>query len=219
MKNQSIPTKDNELLKFALRGKAQFVADGAGYGFNEDDVDGLIGAVDEYDAAYKEHKAAQHTARVARTKKDLARKKLRKMLGNYINRMRSMPAFPLAKLAAFGVQPTDKTRTPVNAPETAPMFELSYANLWHIIKFWEEGSVRRRRKPDGVIGAEIYVNFDGRRDDFEAYQLKTLAVGGRHIFKYEAADVGKQVHYYLVWVTRRGERSVMSRIESATVAT
>jgi len=220
MKIGSVPTKDNDLLKFARQGKRAFVTDGAGYaGFSGDDVDELIGAVDEYDGAYAAHKAAQNAARVARVKKDAARKRVRKILGNYIKRMRSMPDLPVTKLVAFGVEPTDTTRTPINPPETAPQFMISYARARHIIRFWEEGSKRHRRKPEGVVGAEIYVNFGGARDDLDAYALKQVALRSPYTFKYEMADVGKQVHYYLVWLTRRGERSPMSRIESATIAT
>jgi hypothetical protein len=212
--------KDADLLKFAQKGKQAFVADGAGYsGFGEDEIDDLIGAVDDFDAAYAGHKAAQNAARLARAKKDLARKRLRKMLGNYIKRMRSMTDLPVTKLVAFGVEPADTTRTPIKAPETAPQFDISYVPTWHIIKFWEQGSQRHRRKPEGVIGAEIYVNFGGARDDLDAYVLKQVATRSSYTFKYEMADVGKQVHYYLVWLTRRGERSPMSRIESATIAT
>lgn len=167
MKNISVPTKDKDLLAFAIKGKKAFQADEAGFGFDASEVEDLIAAVDEYDSAYSENKAAQTAARL---KKDEARRKLRKMLGGYVQRMRARNDISPARLVAFGVQPTDRTRTPINAPETAPLFTISHAPAWHIIRFWEQGSERRRRKPRGVIGAEIYVNFDGDRDDPEAYR-------------------------------------------------
>ena len=178
MSNKSIPTKDRDLLKFAINGKGTLVADGASYGFIADDVNALVSAVDEYESSYQEHRELSTQARAARQKKDSARKKLKKILGEYIRRMRSRRDVSSAKLVAFGIKPTDRIKTPINAPETVPQFNIEYAPAWHIMRFWEEGSARRRRrKPKGVIGAEIYVNFDGERDDLENYRLKTLAVG------------------------------------------
>jgi hypothetical protein len=219
MKNTGLPTKEKELLKAALQAKQAFIEDLASFHFSEEESLLLIEAVDEFEAAYKSSGAAKTAARVKTSRKNSSRKKLKKILGSYIARMRSMPHITSERLVTFGTQPSDKTRTPVNAPETAPLFNLSYGSAWHIIRFWEEGSTRRRRKPEGVIGAEIYVNFGGNREDSDAYVLKEIAVRSPHTFKYEFSDAGKQVHYYLVWLTRRGERSAMSRIESATIAT
>ncbi len=219
MNKTSIPTKDRELQKFALQGKAVLLADGANYGFDSDDINAIIGAVDEYDTSYREHIELHARARAARQRKDAARKKLKKILGAFISMMRLRPEISEVKFVALGVKPTDRVKTPINAPKTPPVFTIDYAQAWHILRFWEEGSERRRRKPKGVIGAEIYVNIGGERDDLASYRLQTTAVGGNHIFRYSQTDVGKQVHYYMVWITRRGARSPKSPIQSATIAT
>jgi len=218
MKKTVIPTKDEDLLKLALRGKRALSEDDGSFGFTDEEIEEFLNAVDDYDARYARHKKKQVEARAERAGKEAARKRLRKILRKRIRWMRANPDLPEGKLFQFGVAPADKIRTPVKAPDTAPEYSVSYAPAEHIIRFWEEGSTRHRRKPYGVVGVEIYANIGGGRDDPKPFPLKEIALRSPHRIKYKQEDVGKQVHYYLVWLTRRGERSVISRIESATIA-
>lgn len=218
-KNIGVPTKEKDLLELAKRAKKAFVDDAAAYGFSADETEMLITTVDEFLDSSNDYRTKKGEAQTARAVKDTRQKHLKKVLGNYITRIRAKTDLPAGKLAAFGVQPIDKIKTPIPAPETAPLFNLRHSSAWHIIRFWEEGSSRRRRKPYGVIGAEIYVSVAADKNDLSAYRLMQIAVGSEYIFKYDWSEVGKQVHYYLRWLTRRGERSPLSRIESATIAT
>jgi hypothetical protein len=215
---KTIPQKEQELIKFARNAREKALAEAESYNLSPEDVEEIVETVDEYIASCDESKRLKVESKASTRRKGAAKTTVLKVLGRHNTTLRAKPSINDAKLVGFGLKPRDRTLSPVKAPETAPLVEISYLRLWHVVRFWEEGSTRRRRKPEGVIGAEIYVNFGGDRDDLDAYQLKQIAVRSPFIFKYEMADLGKQVHYYLVWLTRRGERSPSSRIASATVA-
>jgi len=210
---ESLPRKESELIQFAKNFMQTIIADFAGYELEEADADELEEAFVEALTAFEGNKAKQHAARAAKALKDTKIKRLTAVIRQKARRIRASGNTPNSKIARLGLRVRDEILTRVGVPETAPVFEILLRRTRHIIRFWEEGSKRRRRKPKGVIGAEIYqkIGEDGE------FKVLTFAANTPHTIDYDMPDVGKQAYYYLRWVTRRNERSEMSLIHSATI--
>lgn len=218
MKKNLFPNGDKKFLEFTAQNTRALETDGASYGLDAAEVAVLTAAFNDYRAAANERRAARDAARVSKVKKEVAQKELKKILSGYFARIRAARNVSDTKIVALGLKPIDRIRTAVKAPDDAPEFDVEIVrSAAHYIRFWETGSARRRRKPNGVVGAEIYVSFDADKNNFDNYVLKTIASRSPHLFKHDRSDIGKQAHFYLRWLTTRGETSKPSRIATATV--
>ena len=218
MKKNHFPAGNAEFLKFVEQNRDALAADAAGYGLSAAETAALTAAVNEYAVKAQDYSTKRDAARVARVVRTEARATVEGILSGYFARIRAGGVVPDAKIVALGLKPRDKTRTAVKAPDEAPEIAVEILGATHSIRFWETGSARRRRKPPGAIGAEIYFCLDGDKNDFDRYVLGAVAARSPYLFKHSPADFGRQAHYYARWLTLRGEKSPPSLFATATIA-
>ena len=88
----------------------------------------------------------------------------------------------------------------------------------HTIKFADEATPDSKRHPKGVFGCEIYQKIGGAPPaDFKECVFRGLDSKTPYAWEFDAADVGKMVHYMLRWRFRDESTSAWSETISATV--
>ena len=110
------------------------------------------------------------------------------------------------------------TRTPAPVPTTRPVAKIDTSQrLQHTISFVDEETPGKSKKPDGVIGCEVWFKLGTAPTD--PSELTYLATDTKtpYIAVFDGADAGKTAHYMLRWVNRRGERGPWSQTVSATI--
>ncbi|MFQ5415250.1 MAG: hypothetical protein ACE5E6_12405, partial [Phycisphaerae bacterium] len=110
-------------------------------------------------------------------------------------------------------------RTPVGPPRTRPVVRVDTgARRRHTIAFADAATPRRKARPAGVIGVEIWVKL-GDPPPRDAGELAFVSVVTRtpHVVDYPGEHGGVTAHYMLRWVGTTGETGPWSETASATI--
>jgi len=84
------------------------------------------------------------------------------------------------------------------------------------IAFMDEATPTSKAKPDGVMGAEIWVKC-GDAPPTDPSQCGFLDTKTPYVAESPGTDGGKVAHYMLRWVNTRGEKGPWSETVSATI--
>jgi hypothetical protein len=111
----------------------------------------------------------------------------------------------------------------VNPPTTRPLVRVDTSQrLLHTLRFSDESTPTRRRKPRGVLGAEVWVALAAPSDPPPALgaAYRFLAVNSRGTLQtdFSTAEAGQTAYYALRWLSTRGETGPWSEVAAATVA-
>lgn len=172
---------------------------------------------------YLAQTAAQTAAQAARQAKDDARAGLEGVIRPLVRQLQASPDVDNAERAAMGITVPDKELSPKGGPPTSrPVVRVNTSQwLQHTIHFADESTPTSKAKPDGVMGAEIWVKVAtvGQPPPADPKELTFLAVDTRtpYLASFEGADAGKTAHYMLRWVSTTGEKGPWSETASATV--
>lgn len=171
-----------------------------------------------YLADLNAHVAAQAEARTRRQTKDASRKVLEKALRELARIAKAVPGITEAQLSALGIPAPGKiSQPPVNATRPAANVDTS-ERFKHTINFTDEATPFNKRKPAGVVGAEIYAKIDGAPPtDYKQCDFVALDTQTPYLVEYTAAEVGKMAHYMLRWLLKDGSHSGWSETASATI--
>ncbi|MGE0481372.1 MAG: hypothetical protein AB7Q17_12965 [Phycisphaerae bacterium] len=101
--------------------------------------------------------------------------------------------------------------------------------LLHTLCFSDESTPTRRRKPYGVLGAEVWVALAAPGEpppvlafagENPAGAIQFLAVNSRGTLQadFSTVEAGRTAYYALRWLSTRGETGPWSEIAAATVA-
>ena len=173
---------------------------------------------------YPAHTAAQTAAQAARQAKDDARAGLEGTIRPLARRLQASPDVDNAERAAMGITVPDKELSPTGGPPTSrPVVRVDTSQrLQHTIHFADESTPTSKAKPDGVMGAEVWVKVSPAGDPPPAdpKELTFLAVDTRtpYTTDFEGADAAKTAHYMLRWVSTTGEKGPWSETPSATIS-
>jgi hypothetical protein len=168
---------------------------------------------------YPAHTAAQSAAQAARQAKDGARDGLEGTIRPLVRRLQASPDVDDSERAAMGITVPDREGTPEGPPKTRPVVSVDTSQrLQHTIAFADEATPTRKAKPDGVMGAEIWVKV-GDPPPTDPSELSFLSVDTRtpYVADYPGEDGGKTAHYMLRWVATTGEKGPWSETASATI--
>lgn len=119
----------------------------------------------------------------------------------------------------MGLNVKTDARTPSPKPVTRPTGTIDFSvRLRHTIQFVDEAVPRRKAKPDGVHGCEIWVKIGGEAPK-DASELTFLATDTAtpYVADFEGADAGKIAYYWLRWVNTRGEHGPWGNTLSAMI--
>jgi hypothetical protein len=164
------------------------------------------------------HLAAQSEARTQRAVKDERRDVLEEVLRDLARIAKAVPGITEAQLTALGIPAAGSAgQTPSTATRPAAQVDTS-ERFKHTINFTDEATPTNKRKPSGVVGAEIYAKIDGAPPvDYKQCAFIALDTATPYVIEYEAAEVGKMAHYMLRWLLKDGSHSGWSETASATI--
>lgn len=120
-----------------------------------------------------------------------------------------------------GVVPRNFTRTPIPAPNSAPLIDISFAaSGTHQLEYADTNSPSSRTKPSGVTGLLLFLEIHaGNVDaDYNNARLYGVFTKSPMIVAFDQDDAGKTATYWAQWINRRGEPGPLSASRSFTIA-
>lgn len=121
----------------------------------------------------------------------------------------------------FGLTVPDAVPTEIGAPTSKPVANIEdNGNLLHVIRLRDELTPTSNAKPDGSIGAEVYVKY-GDVAPLSLTGCTYLGLASSRFFQasHDPSQVGEQAHYLTCWINAKGERGPISDGIQATVST
>jgi len=198
---------------------AYVVANAVALGVDPLVVTALSAAQTGWSGALSAHAAAQANAQSMRQLKDDARTDLESSIRGLVAQIQANPAVVDAQREALGITVADGTPSAAAPPTTRPLVSVDTSQrLRHVIAFVDEATPTKKAKPQGVMGAEIWVKI-GDPAPVDPNELSFLAVDTRtpYTADYDGADGGKTAHYMLRWISTRGDKGPWSETASATI--
>jgi hypothetical protein len=182
------------------------------------DATALKDDLDEFEANLDAWDAIQHDYDARLAAKNASRKKVLARGGAQRKLTRDKQDITDALLEKAGLEPYDKTKTASPSPSSAPFALVDFGKLRHTINFRDAATPDTDKKPDGMIGAEIWRKIGGEApvDNAGAEYLAT-DTATPYLVTYTGADAGKTVWYLLRWVSKNGEKGEWSEAVAATV--
>jgi hypothetical protein len=192
-------------------------------GLNIDDLSALNQALEAWHVLYPAHVAAQAAAEGARSAKDQARQSLEAAIRPVTRFVQSYPTTTNADRALLGISVRTTTRSRAAAPNSRPLAIVDAASrLTHQLRLVDESTPTRRAKPQGVLGAEVWVKLVDADTppptDPAALSFLALTTQSTCRAEFPQAARGKTAVYMVRWVNTRGEKGPWSEITTATVA-
>ena len=192
-------------------------------GFDKDELTNLKKALDTWNAQYPAHVRAQAAAEAARQAKDAARAALEKEVRPVTNFVQGYPKTTNADRAEMGITVRDTSPSPAPAPSSRPLALVeSGQRLTHQLRLVDESTPTRRARPQGVLGAEVWVKLvdadQPAPTDPAALTFLTMTTKPSFRAEFKAGEGGKTAVYMARWVNTRGEKGPWSEVTTATVA-
>ena len=215
-----IPQADGSFDAWQNNFVAYAVANAAALGLDPlTDIPPLTNAQTTWAADYPAHTTAQAAAQSARQAKDAARGAFVGVIRPLVARLQASPDVDDIERQALGITVPDVTPTASAIPTSRPLVTVDTSQrLRHVIRFADELTPTRTAKPDGVMGAEVWVKI-GDPAPADPSELTFLALDTRtpYTADYPGTDGNKTAHYMLRWVNTRGEKGPWSETASATI--
>ena len=212
--------KETLLVGFGRRFFNGFAQISSALGVSGEKLDEFEALLGEYEDSVNEAQAARVHLRSLTLKKNGLRARLKKLIRQLARRARTDANVTNEQLARMGLKALDNVRTPLAAPDSEPyiMVEIKRSRV-HVITILDAQDSMMRTKPEGVAGAEIWF-FIGDAEFFDEKNYRYIGTATRRRFSHthEVEDIGKEVHYVVRWVNRRGARGGWSNNTSAIIA-
>jgi hypothetical protein len=121
---------------------------------------------------------------------------------------------------ALGLHVNDTTPTPVGVPDSAPMLNIQSAfSGEHILRYVDENTPTKRRKPYGVKFIEIYCNIAPGPNPVQDDAKPIALLGDQPIhIEQQQVNAGKTATYFGRWVNTKGEKGPWSLPVAMTIA-
>lgn len=194
-----------------------------GHGLDEKDLNALADALAAWNTSYPAHASAQAAAESARQAKAAARRELEAQIRPVTAFVQSYPATTDADRATIGITVRDPHGTPVTPPTSRPLVRVeSGQRLQHRLRFVDESTPTRTRKPRGAAGAEVWLALVEVNQPppplGDSYRFVQMSSRGEALAEFSTHEAGKTACYALRWVTPTGARGPWSEVATATVA-
>ena len=123
----------------------------------------------------------------------------------FVNQFLRFPPVTDEDRTAMGIPNRDTHPTPINPPETGPVYTVAQKGPRMLEVIYRNGNLGRKgSKPPGVQGARIFYGvFDtppARQDDLPASVWATRCP---HIIEFPETDRGRRAYFALKWEIRR----------------
>ena len=185
------------------------------YGLTVQFVEELTSRKDAFSTALNAHVQAQAQARSKRVSKDTERATLEQKIRDARAHAKAAKIAE-AKYAEMGI-PTGSTPAPTNA--TVPVVTVNTSErLRHTISWSDNAANGNKKKPRGVMGAEIWVKLDGPPPGSEKdCTFVALDSATPYVTEYQPEWGGKTAHYLVRWRMRDGSALAWGETVSATI--
>jgi len=121
-------------------------------------------------------------------------------------------------LASAGLAPYDEIKTPSDSPSSVPFALVDFGKLRHTINFRDKDTPDSDKKPDGMLGAEIWLKIDGDAPvDNTGCQYLATDTATPYVYTFGGANAGKTAWYLLRWVSKNGDKGDWSEAVAATI--
>ncbi len=130
----------------------------AGLGLVAGDVTPLTTAQTAWNTGYAAHVTAAAAAQSARENKDAKRAAFEAAIRPLVKRLQASSSVDDGERQAMGITVRDTTPTAAGPPTTRPVASIDPSErLRHVVHFGDEELPTSKAKPQGVMGAEIWV--------------------------------------------------------------
>jgi hypothetical protein len=175
------------------------------------DLNNFESALDAWDAVNAEYDAkseAKDTEREKSLTRGRQQRKQTRAKGDISNE----------SLASGGLSAYDDVRTASASPSSVPFALVDFGKLRHTIRFRDKDTPDTDKKPDGMLGAEIWLKIGGEPpvDNKECQYLAT-DTATPYVYAFDGADASKTAWYLLRWVSKNGDKGDWSEAVSATI--
>ncbi len=217
-----VPRPDAEFSVWGDQFNAYVQANFSALGLTPSEVLGLNADWISFQIAYTAHVKAGAAAAAAYETKVEARRKFVALMRPAVRQIQTFPGTTDAHRGNLGITIPDPTRTRIGAPTSRPLVKVDFSKrLVHRVAFVDEKTPKRRARPRGVMGAEVWVKVTAPGDppptgpgDLSFLMLSTRSPA---VAEYAGADAGKTAHYMVRWLSSRGEPGPWSETASATI--
>jgi len=202
-----LPSRDQDLAAWAANYATLTRANYADYGLTEADALAIAAYSDAYRSALLAATDPATRTRATVNAKDDARANARSVFRRTAALVQAFPGITGATLATLGLTIRSTNRTPTPPPATAPILTLlSQANGTIRLAIADTASPLLRRKPPGVLGAEL-VYVASATPPVSWANAKCVGLRTRTPFQIAITDVpaGDKVWMSARWINRRGE--------------
>lgn len=218
-----IPRPDGTFSAWAEQYVSAVVEWWTAHGMDVAELAALKAALDDWNAAYPAHVAAQSAAEGARQAKDAARAALEQQVRPVTNFVQAWGGTTNADRAAIGISVRGGPALRAGSPTTAPVAVVdSTQRLTHQLRLVDESTPTRRARPRGVQRAEVFVALTPPGHPAPTnpgdYRYTGSVTRGQTTLSFEPSKGGMQAHYLSRWVSTTGATGPWSETASATVA-
>jgi hypothetical protein len=223
MSSGYLPVSDQELRNWVTNFATYAAANSVALGIVAGDVTPISTAETAFAAKLDAQTAEKAATKSATQAKDTSRTTLKTAVRALVKRLQASTIITNAQRAALGITVSDGSRTPVAAPTSRPIVSVWVSQgLRQEIRFADENTPTRKRKPDGVRGAEVWVKIlnPGEAPPADAAGMTFLDVStsSPYLAEFSGDNAGKTAWYRLRWVNTRGEKGPWSDLASGTIA-
>ena len=177
----------------------------------QSDLNDFEGALDAWDAVNAEYDAKLESKNAAREEALERGRQQRRMT-------RAKADISNESLSTAGLDAYDTEPTKSGSPTSAPFALVDFGKLRHTIRFRDTATPDSDKKPDGIMGAEIWLKIGGESpvDNTDCQYLAT-DTATPYLNTFGAADAGKTAWYLLRWVSKNGDKGDWSESVGATI--
>lgn len=206
---------DSELLAMATNMLSKVNSSPTTYGLTVTYAAELDAKRDQFNTELNDHVTKQADAKAQTLKKDNARSVLESIIRDGRN-LAKAAKIPEAVYAELGI-PSGSAPAPSNVTVPSALIDMR-ERLRHKLSWTDAASLDNKKKPRGVMGAEIWVKIgDPPPGNEKDCVFLTLDAFTPYVAEYDPADAGKMAHYMIRWRMRDGSVSAWGETVSATI--
>ena len=215
-----MPSTDASFHRWQTDLVAEVEAHATLWGVSADYVTELKEKKAPWDAAYAKAENKQNRTSADVTAKNTELAVYKKYLRIFVTQWLSVnPKVSDADRTRIGITIHTNTRTPIPAPESAPVGQIDFSiRHQHTISYFDEDSAHSNARLEGATGCEVYAKVDGEAPT-TVDEMKFLGTcsASPYVVKYDASKAGKMAYYWLRWVNRKGETGPWSTVVSGMI--
>jgi hypothetical protein len=218
-----LPQADQDLRAWVANFVTYATANTVALGIVAGDVTPVSTAETNFDSALDAHVSEKALAKSATQTKDTSRKAMTQVVRALVRKLQASSTVTDAQREALGITVDDGSRSAVPAPASRPIVSVWVSQgLRQEVRFADENTPTRKKKPDGVRGAEVWVKIVNAGEappvDAGAMMFLDLSTSSPYVAEFPGDSAGKTAWYRLRWVNTRGEKGPWSELASGTIA-